>query len=77
MPRTKKPRGRPTRPLPPRIDATAEEVAQVFLQARPPPSPDIGVERTYRCKKCERPVYFPEVLYNDGRCEECHEENSR
>ena len=26
----------------------------------------------YRCAVCNREVYYPEVLYNDGRCEECH-----
>ncbi len=72
MPRTKKPRGRPTRLLPPRIDATAEEVARVLLN-RPVPIGEVK-EQVYRCAVCERPVYFPEVLYNDGRCEDCHTE---
>ena len=64
------------RPLPPRIDATAEEVARVLLN-RPPPTPEADVERVYVCRVCERPVYFPEILYNDGRCEGCHEAPAR
>jgi hypothetical protein len=62
--------------LPPRIDATAEEVARVFMQARPP-GPEVDFEQVYRCRVCERPVYFPEILYNDGRCEECHKAPSQ
>lgn len=72
MPRSKKPRGRPGRPLPPRIDATAEEVAR-FVLNRPPPGPEVDPSQTYVCLRCERPVYFPEVLYNDGRCEPCQD----
>ena len=72
MPRAKKQRGRPPRPLPPRIDATAEEVARVLL-SRPAPVGEVE-ERTYRCSACQRPVYFPEVLYSDGQCQDCHEE---
>ena len=26
----------------------------------------------YRCATCHREVHYPETLYNDGRCEECH-----
>ena len=72
MPRSKKQRGRPPQPLPPRIDATAEEVARVLLN-RPPSGPEVDVEQIYTCGVCVRPVHFPEILYNDGRCEECHE----
>ena len=31
MPRTKKPRGRPPKPLPPRIDASPEDIAKAML----------------------------------------------
>ena len=69
MPRPKKDRGRPARPYPPRIDATAEEIAQVFMRT-PPPGQVIDEERTYHCEECEREVHYPEILYRDGRCEE-------
>ena len=26
----------------------------------------------YRCVECGREVGYPETLYNDDRCEECH-----
>ena len=32
MPRTKKQRSRPPRPLPPRIDATPEDIARAFFR---------------------------------------------
>ena len=76
MSRSRKPRGRPPRPLPPRIDATAEEVARVFLQARPP-GPEMDPDQTYHCRNCKRSIYFPEILYNDGRCEKCHNAPAR
>jgi hypothetical protein len=56
--------------LPPRIDATAEEIAQVFMRT-PPPGPPVDLEKVYRCVACEREVYYPEILYRDGRCEDC------
>ena len=67
MPRKKKERGRPARPLPPKIDATAEEIAQVFLRT-PAPGPEIDETRVYRCADCVREVNYPEILYRDGRC---------
>ena len=69
MPRKKKEIGRPARPLPPRIDATAEEIAQVFMRT-PPPGPSIDESRVYRCADCQREVNYPEILYRDGRCAE-------
>ena len=67
MPRQKKPMGRPARPFPPRIDATAEEIAQVFMRT-PPPGPVIDENRIYRCEECGREINYPEILYRDGRC---------
>ena len=71
MPRRKKPMGRPSRPLPPRIDATAEEIADVFMRT-PPPGPVVDYNKVYRCGECNRVVAYPEVLYRDGKCENCH-----
>ena len=71
MVRSSKPRGRPARPLAPRIDATAEEVAR-FVLSKPPPNVDLQ-EQAYTCLTCKRPVCFPDVLYEDGRCEGCQE----
>ncbi len=73
MPRRKKERGRPSRPYPPKIDAMPEEIARVVLHAKPkrkffdPPA----VEQ-YHCTGCDRLVNYPETLYNDRRCPECH-----
>ena len=71
MPR-KKPMGRPSKKLlPPRIDATAGEIAHVVLNAGRPKGPVQG--RDYFCRDCKRQVPFPETLYNDNRCESGHE----
>ena len=74
MPRKKKPRGRPARPLPPRIDATAEEIAEKVLQVKPKgrfSDPPAQIE--YKCGKCTRLVAYPETLYRGGLCRECHD----
>ena len=70
MPRKKKEKGRPPRSLPPRIDATPEEIAYVVLNAGRPK--ESVKDRDYRCGGCEREVNYPETLYNDGLCPECH-----
>ncbi len=69
MPRKRKELGRPVRPYPPRIDATAEEIAQVFLRTAPP-RPAINEDATYCCTECGREVNYPEILYRDGCCAE-------
>ena len=28
--------------------------------------------KAYQCAVCEREVAYPETLYRDGRCENCH-----
>ena len=66
----KKPMGRPGRKYPPRIDATPEEIARLVLKGGRPKARVKG--RTYRCGACGRAVYYPETLYRDGRCPECH-----
>ena len=66
----KKSQGRPGRKYPPRIDATPEEIARVVLNAGRPI--EQIKEREYGCRGCEREVNYPETLYNDGRCPECH-----
>ena len=73
MPREKdseKDKGRPSRKYPPRIDAEPEEIVRVVLRGGRPTGP--VKDRDYRCTTCERGVYFPETLYNDGLCPECH-----
>ena len=73
MPRKKKERGRPARPLPPRIDATPEEIAEAVFRVKPtrkfnakPTQPE------YHCGECKRLVAYPETLYRDGLCKACH-----
>ena len=51
-------------------DATPEEVLQAIFRAGSIQGPVSG--RTYCCADCQREVYYPEVLYRDGRCEGCH-----
>lgn len=73
MPRKKKPRGRPARPLPPRIDATAEEIAERVLRVKPNRKfSDPPAQIEYKCGECTRLVAYPEILYRDGLCYSCH-----
>lgn len=69
-------RGRPARPLPPRIDASADELAERMMRTLPigerRPKLVINPDADYHCVVCARPVYYPEILYRDGKCEECH-----
>ena len=70
-PKHKKERGRPLKKrYPPRIDATPEEIARVVLN-RGRPKARVK-SRDYRCGACGRAVHYPETLYRDGRCPECH-----
>jgi hypothetical protein len=53
--------------LPPRIDATPEEIARKVLSA-----PLKHVEyREYKCGACGDIVEWPMVLFDDGTCEQC------
>ena len=63
-------KGRPVKnTLPPRIDASPEEIARAFFQ----PSPKVkATKREYRCGECDRSVHYPETLYSDGKCSDCH-----
>jgi len=62
-------RGRPVeKPLPPRIDATPEMIAQAFFQT----VPDQFEESDYTCKRCGHSVEYPDVLFEDGDCSVCH-----
>ena len=55
--------------LPPRIDATPEEIVRATLRR-----PVRAVEgRVYRCVRCEQAVEWPVVLGGDGVCEGCVE----
>ncbi len=70
-----KERGRPGRKYPPRIDATAEQLAKAMLSLPPDHQWEYmkpGADTAYRCAACGREVSYPETLYNDGRCEGCH-----
>ena len=73
MTTTRRERGRPARPYPPRIDATPEQIANVVLNAKPQGQFFDKPDRTeYRCADCQRAVNYPETLYRDGRCKACH-----
>ena len=70
----KKPKGRPGRKYPPRVDATPEEMAQAIFAL--PADHEWEYERdggkVYRCEGCGREVCYPETLYRDGLCDGCH-----
>lgn len=55
---------------PPKIDATTEQIAHAVLNNGGPKGP--VQTRDYRRVHCVREVSYPETLFNDGRCEECH-----
>ena len=67
----KRERGRPMQlRYPPRIDASPEDIARVVLRA------DLsvvdGATPEYRCQACGEAVHYPDTLYEDGRCADCH-----
>ena len=71
MPR-KKESGRPARPLPPRIDATPEQLAKAMFAM--PSNHKWRYEQQepeYWCARCERGVAYPEVLSETRLCKEC------
>ena len=70
MPRSKKPRGRPGQGYPPRTEATVDELVDAFFRA--PRGAVVDAPEVYRCVDCRRAAYYPEILYRDGLCEECH-----
>ena len=75
MARQKRLRGRPvTRQLPPRVDATPEEMAKALFALPAGHKWQYEQDRNavYRCSNCKREVSYPDTLYRDGRCEECH-----
>ena len=74
---TKAARGRPVeKKLPPRIDATPEEIARAMF-AMPADYKwqynQDGARKVYKCVECGEAVYYPDTLYRDGRCKVCKE----
>ena len=68
--------GRPMeRSYAPRIDATPEEMARAMFSL--PAGHQWQYEKdggkVYKCADCGREVAYPETLYRDGRCEDCHQ----
>ena len=67
----KKEMGRPVQDknkLPPRIDATPEEIAQAFFRAD---HVVLSGTTDYRCRTCKEEVHYPDVLHQDGQCAKC------
>ncbi len=65
--------------LPPRIDATADEIAEAFFAMPPDHEWKYVKEKPaeydgspYRCVDCDKEVSYPEVLHYDGRSDTCH-----
>ena len=70
--RTKVARGRPVeKKLPPRIDATPEQMAQAMFALPADHQWQYGPRTVYKCVDCEKAVHYPETLYRDGRCGAC------
>ena len=70
MAERKRQRGRPSaHPLPPRADATPEELVQAFFQGKP--GDELNFPTVYHCAECREEVSFPGVLYRDKRCKDC------
>ena len=72
MPRKKKELGRPARALPPRTDATPEQLAKAMFAL--PADHEWGYlkeRQDYRCQECGRAVSYPEVLGESGLCSTC------
>ena len=70
MARPKKELGRPVEnKLPPRIDATPEEIAEAFF--RLPMGQKVEEGRDYRCGECGQEVNYHAVLDRKGRCSNC------
>ena len=67
----RRPRGRPptTHALPPKVDATPEQLARAFFKGKA--GDDMDFAMTYHCVTCKREVHFPEVLYQDKQCRDC------
>ena len=63
--------GRPptTHALPPKVDATPEQLARAFFRGKP--GDDMDFAMAYHCVTCKRAVHFPEVLYRDNQCQDC------
>ena len=67
--------GRPVeKKLPPRIDATAEEIAAAIftlpVDYKWQYNRD-GAKKVYKCVDCGETVFYPDTLYRDGRCKVC------
>lgn len=70
MTRSKRAPGRPMeRGFPPRLDATADEIATAVLTAPVGRSESEPME--FRCHDCAKVVEYPNTLSRMGRCKEC------
>ena len=73
MARRKKALGRPARPLPPRTDATPEELAKaMFALPADREWKYLGEgPRDNQCRACGEEVSYPNVLTRAGLCADC------
>ena len=70
--KTKAARGRPVeKKLPPRIDATPEEMARAMFALPADHQWQYDSRTVYQCVDCEKMVAYPDTLYRDGRCGDC------
>ena len=68
----KKPRGRPDREGIPSQDRRYPRGNSSYRPERWTPKGSGQEAAAYRCGACGRTVQYPETLYRDGRCSECH-----
>ena len=72
MPKKKKELGRPSRPLPPRTDATPEELAKaMFALPADHEWQYLDGPPDYQCGTCGKTVSYPNVLTRTGLCAAC------
>ena len=68
----KRPRGRPMeKHPPPRTDATMDELAYAVFALPADHKWQYGKSTKSRCRACQRPVNYPEVLGSSGLCLGC------
>ena len=69
----KKSRGRPPKRYPPKVDVSAEDIAKaIFSLPQGHQWAYREEEPEYKCVCCDKPVHYPDTLYQDGTCAGCH-----
>ena len=66
-------RGRPPKQYPPKVDASAEDIAKaMFRLSQGHQWAYLEEEPEDKCVRCGKPVHYPDTRYQDGTCAGCH-----